>query len=128
MKRTIALMSICLGVSFIAGCGDAPADKPELGNVHGLVLLDGNPLAGVRVYFQPESGRPSIGITDEAGSYEAKYLVNEEGVKTGPCTVSVEWGEDEVGAPIPARYNTKTELKLDVKPGDNTFDIAMDPK
>lgn len=117
-----ALFVIC------TGCSDRASDMPELGQVEGTVTLDGKPLSGVSLYFEPDKGRTSMAKTDTEGVYEARYLVDEPGVKVGPCLVRVEWGIDESGPKIPARYGSKSELKLDVQPGDNTFNIEMKSK
>ncbi|QDT77796.1 hypothetical protein Mal35_12240 [Gimesia maris] len=101
---------------------------PELGQVHGTITLDGKPLEGVSVLFEPESGRPSTAITDAAGKYEAQYLIDEPGVKLGPGTVRVEWGIDATGPKIPNQYGSKSELKLEVQPGENEFNIDMQSK
>jgi hypothetical protein len=111
------------GVLILAGCSDEPADMPELGQVHGLVTLDSKPLKNVTVYFKPEAGRPSQGKTDESGQYVAKYRIDKEGVKVGPNKVHLEWGIDDSGPPIPPKFGAKSELKLEVKPGDNEFNI-----
>lgn len=111
-----------------AGCSDQAPDMPELGQVHGIVTLDDKPLEGVSVLFEPESGRPSTAITDAAGKYEAQYLINEPGVKLGPGTARVEWGIDATGPKIPAKYGSKSELKLEVQPGENEFNIEMQSK
>jgi hypothetical protein len=124
MRRVIGLLVLfCISVNL--GCGDRGADMPKLGTVHGTVTLDGQTLIGVNVYFKPDVGRPSMGTTDAAGVYKAMYLVDEPGVKLGRCTVSVEWGPEEVATPIPAKYGAMSELTIDVKPGDNIFDIQM---
>ena len=52
-----------------SGCSDQAPDMPELGQVHGTITLDGKPLEGVSVLFEPENGRPSTAITDAAGKY-----------------------------------------------------------
>lgn len=125
-RNSVLLLLMVLGLN--AGCSDEAPDMPELGQVHGTVTLDGKPLEGVTVLFEPERGRPSTAITDEAGQYEANYLINEPGVKLGPGTVRVEWGIDATGPKIPARYGSQSELKLEVQPGENEFDIAMQSK
>ena len=125
MVRIFSAMLLAVPLGLCSGCSDRAADMPELGQVHGTVTLDGKPLSGVSVYFEPEKGRPSIGKANEEGVYEAHYLVDESGVKLGPCIARVEWGLDETGPAIPAKYGTKSELTLEVKPGDNTFDIDM---
>ena len=112
----------------LLGCGDAAPDKPELGSVKGIVTLDGQPLAGVSVYFKPAVGRQSIATTDDKGQYEAMYMIDEAGVKVGECSVTVEWGPDGSGAAIPPKYGTSGELKLTVNSGENSYDIAMTSK
>lgn len=124
MGRVSALLVVFV-ISMNLGCSDHGSDMPNLGTVHGTVKLDGEPLAGVNVYFKPEVGRTSIATTDAQGAYNAMYLVDEPGVKVGPCVVTVEWGPEEGGAPIPAKYGIRSELTLDVKSGDNVFDVDM---
>lgn len=149
VRRAAVLTVILLG---LPGCG-GPSDQPELGQVHGAITLDGKPLSGVAVVFQPDSGRPARGRTDAEGKYELTYIRDIRGTKVGRNRVEVapsEEGEEEEdnsadadaeadsqqaqrralsGRPkIPARYNTKSELEVDVKPGDNTFDFQLESK
>lgn len=114
-----------LGLVMVAGCGNEASDKPDLGYVSGTVTLDGKPLPFVTMYFKPEVGRQSIARANEEGYYEAMYLVDEKGVKVGPCSAIVEWGIEDSGPAIPGKYATQGELKLNVEPGQNTFNIAM---
>lgn len=125
MTRMISVASFAAMLVVGIGCSERAPDMPELGQVHGTVTLDGKPLSGVSILFEPEKGRTSTAKANAEGVYEALYLVDEEGVKLGPCLVRVEWGIDESGPAIPAKYGPKSELKLDVKPGDNPFDIEM---
>jgi hypothetical protein len=120
MTRAAILTAAAL---IFAGCSDEPADMPDLGQVHGVVTLNSEPLKNVTVYFKPDSGRPSLGKTDEVGRYVAKYRIDKEGVKVGPNKVHLEWGIDDSGPPIPPKFGNKSELKLEVKPGDNEFNI-----
>ena len=141
-------MAIVVATSVVTqpGCG-GPSDQPELGQVTGTVTLDGKPLVGIAVVFQPESGRPARGKTDAEGKYELTYIRQTKGTKVGPNRVEIapsEEGEadeseasDEESKPaakpnskkplIPPRYNVRSELKADVKPGKNTFDFKLDP-
>jgi len=111
----------CLALS---GCGGA--DHPPLGSVSGTVTMDGDPLVGVMVLFKPEVGRAAVGTTDEDGHYTTEYTYRVPGAKTGPTTVMMEW---PLGAkdtkPLAERYTTKSELKVEVKPGSNTFDFDL---
>ncbi|MFW6171784.1 MAG: carboxypeptidase-like regulatory domain-containing protein [Planctomycetota bacterium] len=102
-----------------------------------------------------DGGRPSTGKTDENGNYTLAYadrmgaLVGKHQVRVTTLT-EVE-GEDmsEIGSdseaymkqatggsasdydnatvsePIPAKYNTETELTRDVESGKNTIDIEL---
>ncbi len=57
------LKALCL-VLLVSAVGCTPSDQPPLGRVYGKVTLDGEPLAGVIVNFQPESGRVATAETD----------------------------------------------------------------
>ena len=117
--------------SLSAGCGRS--DIPELGQVKGRVAARGQPLPGVMVQFIPESGgRPGSGITDEQGEFELTYTADYTGTKVGPNRVEITtiWpdGEPPPGEKekIPAKYNSQSELKEDVQPGDNFFDFNLE--
>ena len=73
------------------GCFGGGADRPDMGDVEGVITLDGEPLPGVTILFKPEVGRQSRAKSDENGKYKAMYLIDESGVKAGPgCNVTVE--------------------------------------
>ncbi|MBA3315609.1 MAG: hypothetical protein H0T47_20270 [Planctomycetaceae bacterium] len=118
VQLSLATLGICFGCSGVS-------DQPELGDVSGKVTLGGEPVVNVSVYFKPDIGRMSIGKTDENGHYIAMYLIDQEGVKVGPNKVWLEYAPDDLGPPIPPKYGSQSELKTEVKPGDNVFDIEM---
>jgi hypothetical protein len=124
MRRFQAGLSVLSVIACCVGCGGV-SDKPELGAVRGIVTLDGEPVVNVSVYFKPDIGRMSIGKTDAAGRYTAMYLIDEEGVKIGPNKVWLEYAPDDLGPPIPSKYGLGSELRTEVKPGDNVYDIEM---
>ena len=142
-------MLMFVGISILSqwGCGGS-GDQPELGQVTGTITLDGKPLGGIAVVFQPENGRPARGMTDAEGKYELTYIRQTKGAKIGPNRVEIAPSEDgeaaesentedenksapkrsKSGKPtIPARYNVRSELKVDVKAGNNTFDFKLEP-
>lgn len=136
MKRPPAaavLFLAAMACSCVAGCGDK---GPELGRVEGTVTLDGSPLAGARVEFQPQQGgSPSYGSTDEAGHYELIYSVDRPGALLGSHEVRITTFREEsdgTGPPTvipekaPPRYNSETELTREVKPGDNPLDFPLE--
>jgi len=87
--------------------------------------MDGKPLPGVIVVFKPEKGRPATGQTDTEGKYKLTYRAGVTGTKTGPTTVTMEYPIGGSGPAIPAKYSTKSELKVDVKGGKNTFNFDL---
>ena len=126
-----------LSLLLLAGCGGG-GDQPELGEVEGTVTLGGTPLAGATVMFQPDTGRPSIGITDSEGHYTLNYKEDVPGAVVGKHTVSITtYQEGDPGAvdpaqqksrkeEVPAEYNVKTTLIKEVKADDNepiNFDL-----
>lgn len=92
--------------------------------VRGAVTLDGEPLAGARVTFQPANGRPSAAVTDDAGRYVLRYSREENGAVPGRHAVTI--ATREAGKPV--RYRTVAELPVRVRVGRNQirFDVAAD--
>jgi len=140
LSRAAVALSVLSVV--LSGCGSATDDQPDLGLVTGTVTFDGSPLGGASITFQPDSGRPARAVTDAQGKYSLIYIRDTPGCKIGHNTVSITSsveGEDEMAAegddvdqtavkekaPLPAKYNTETELEADVKPGENTFDFKL---
>lgn len=123
--RSLALVLLALTIT---GCGRS--DLPELGRVQGTVTLDGKPIPNAAVGFYPLSGgRQALAIIDQEGHYELTFVDGVEGAKTGVNEVTVFWPDGSTPtAKIPAKYNSKTELEFDVKPGKNKYDIALESK
>jgi hypothetical protein len=142
MKSLYTIFGVIpLALFVLPGCGGGPGDTPEIGNVHGTVKVDGKPKEGLQVVFQPESGRPSTGKTDDSGQYSLRYSEDEDGAKVGKGVMSINTpapaGDDCCGGggetfvdPIPPRYNinaaSNPEMQKDVKSGDNEFDFDID--
>jgi len=109
----------------INGCSGS-TDQPELAQVSGVVTLDGKPVPGLNILFQPEVGRAAVGMTDEEGRYELEYLYGVSGCKMGSNTVGFDWPPDSQNmVAIPASHTGTNAFKFDVKPGSNTFDLTM---
>lgn len=126
----IVLLATCLG---IAGCGGS--DLPPLGDVEGTVTMDGQPLPNVTVQFHSNAGgRPGSGVTDKDGKFKLTYLDGATGSKVGPSKVEITtfWPDGEPGPgqkeTVPEKYNSKSTLSADVKPGKNTFDFPLTSK
>jgi hypothetical protein len=112
-------------VACFAGCGKT---GPELAPVTGRITLDGKPLENADISFQPDSSKPpSAGRTDANGRYELAYKRGVMGGMVGSNTVRITISPEVVTNPpnIPARYNTESELKKEVKPGQNEFNFDL---
>ena len=114
----------------VSGCGRG---GPDVAPVRGHVTLDGRPLVGADIEFQPEDGRPpASGRTDQDGYYELLYKRGVIGAPVGKHTVRLSFYRNAVANPpnIPDRYNKQSELHEEVKPGQNeiNFDLKSDAK
>ena len=127
------LAAVGLLLVSVAGCGG-----PEnIGQVNGQVKLDGQPLAGALIQFEPLAGNsPSGGITDESGTYSLTYSREVQGAEIGEHRVLIstkDLGNPDADPPrpkkpesVPARYNTKSELRAKVQAGKNQFDFNLE--
>lgn len=116
-------------VMLVAVVGCTPSDQPPLGRVYGKVTLDGEPLAGVIVNFQPESGRVSTAETDAQGNYDLIYIYGTNGAKVGKNTVSFRWPDGVEGKkPLPKKYTGVTQEVVEVKSGRNTLNWELTSK
>lgn len=140
--NTILITALLFFCTAMTGCSNN-GDQPDLGTVEGTVTFEGKPLPGASITFHPASGRPAMGKTDAEGHYKLTYIRNTPGTKIGFNKVeiaTVAEGADDMAAEgdnadqsqsksnveiLPARYNAKTELEVEVKKGQNTFDFAL---
>jgi hypothetical protein len=126
VRRALGLLAGLLGLLAVS-CDSS------VGKVSGKVTLDGQPLKGALVEFQPEDGgRPSMGVTDDAGNYELLRSRQVKGAAVGKHTVRITTAnesEGEDGKPVPERvpprYNAKSELVKEVTAGSNTIDLDL---
>jgi hypothetical protein len=112
-------------ICIAASCGKS---GPGLAPVKGRVTLDGRPLEMVDIVFQPEDGKSSsTSRTDADGRYELLYKRGFVGAPVGQNTVRIGFTSSIVAKPpnIPARYNTASELRREVKSGQNEFDFDL---
>lgn len=125
-------LTLVLFSPFIAGCGSGS----DLAEVEGKVTLNGQPLDGAVVEFQPTSGdgSPSSGRTDADGRYELMYTFDAPGAIPGEHVVTIrttgtffddDGNEIEREERVPAKYNTSTDLKRTVEPGSNIINLEL---
>ena len=118
------------------GASDKEAAAAEFAEVSGTVTLNGQPLVGADVEFQPREGAPSYGVTDENGRYELMYTRDKKGAIVGEHVVRITTTrirsdpegkeEGELAEVVPPKYNAQSELSVKVLPGKNTFDFVIE--
>ncbi len=135
-NRRLALCWIALATVplAIAGCGG-----PTRGAVTGKVTLDGQPVDGGTILFalQAKGQRGSSWADIVGGRYS---IAAAHGPVVGPNRVEIHWPQktgrklphfptlDELREAVPRRYHYDSELRADVKPGENQFDFALTSK
>jgi hypothetical protein len=123
----------------LTGCGKSSG--PELAPVSGRVTLDGQPMYGARLRFQPEAGggSPSSGTTDQDGQYELSYKRGQKGAQIGWHKVRIDSAAELPGPngkpvrppTLPPRYNVQSELRKEVKSDEENefnFELTSQPK
>ena len=131
IRLKVVCLALVLAVVAITGCGQ-DTDRRA---VSGSVALGGQPVDRGSIQFAPmgdnqasASGAPIIG---------GKYSIGRDGgLLPGKYLVRIYWPEKNTigqgrGVPvpkerIPAKYNVRSELTVEVRGGeDNTFDFSL---
>jgi len=91
--------------------------------------MDGKPVPRAQITFIPDGpGRGASGLADEDGEYVMEYTSETQGALLGPVTVQIRTKTFDTPETIPVRYNDKTELKAEVKSGNNVIDFDLSSK
>ncbi|WP_417383537.1 hypothetical protein [Gimesia sp.] len=139
MKSLLLLSSVVLGLTF-SGCSSSEPG-PERVIVTGNVTFDGKPVSQGEIWFIPAAGReaPQAGAIIKEGQYRVE---NKGGVPIGACQVKItadrpkedvkivaDGGPEEIPTTqyLPARFNDKTELTVEIEsssePVTKDFDL-----
>jgi len=122
-RRLPILLCVATLVVALAGCGDG---RPALVRVTGTVQLDGKPLEGAIVSFQPVAQgrdafqRPSSAVTDAEGKFSPGTYGPDDGLPPGKYRVTIQKrqpvgaasGTSESQASGPVRYQWITPRRL----------------
>ncbi len=118
------------------GCNRSPNIVP----VKGTVLLNGKPLEGAAVLFQPKADeRPAVGITDKLGTFHLTTRSQGDGAHVGLNKVSItkesdehqlndaEEGIQDFTLITPAQYASPelSGIEIDVNPGMESVTLEM---
>jgi hypothetical protein len=142
-SRSLVIGLVCCAL-VLAGCESKPY---ALAPVAGIVTLDGKPVPGAVVNFQPQAtgesrspGPGSTGRCDAEGRFELKTIRDEPGAVMGVHTVSIysyspespvvaDGGTESHKEIIPDRYNYASELTFEVPAsGTSTADFELTTK
>ena len=124
-------VGLCVLAVFCAGCGGG---EFSVAPVSGVVTLDGEPLAGAHVSFEPVSAREdnragpgSFGTTDSVGRYQLETLDERNGAVVGNHRITIRTFHAERGNNgemvitqkeiLPDRYHASSELTMEVPRG-----------
>lgn len=132
-RTTVLILMLLLAIS---GCHRGPAR----GAVHGEITLDGEPVDGGQIYFIPAGPKAvPAWAAIEGGRYQ---IAAANGPSVGKCRVEIYWAqksgakvanpmgvevEDTVQV-IPAIYNDKSQLEVEIKGGANQYKTELRSK
>lgn len=136
MSRMVAWWCALAMGGALAGCGGKTYDGAQRFPLSGKVAVDGQPVPKGLISFLPQDkeGQVSGGpIVD--GAYA---IPEEKGATAGTYRVEIHWNKltgkktyfegeaimDETVEGLPARYNTESELTVEVGDDKTTFDFV----
>lgn len=115
-SRTLRV-TLCLLLGMFSGCGDG---RPSMVKVTGKVTLDGQPLAGAQVAFQPINTdskdtfqRPSSSISNSSGEFTPQTYLPGDGLRVGRYRVAVV--KQELVGTLPAGMSDEQIRQLGMK-------------
>lgn len=139
MRMNISSRITALMFSILLATVGCSGTSSEHGHVTGTLTINGSPVQDAVVTFAPaEGGRSAMAVTQTDGTYELNYTPGVKGAKLGMNSVRIttyiapELDDNNrvvnPGTPerLPPKYSAGQELTVEVKPGDNTFDFAVE--
>ena len=124
----IPMLLLTLPISNL-GCG-----KSDLGWVSGRVTLDGQPVQGAVILFQPEGRRPSYAWVDADGKFALQYAAGQKGAAIGSQKVQLKAPSEDQLTKLPPGVAVPTKLPrkflepfqtVEVKVGRNDFNFDL---
>lgn len=133
MRRMAAGFMLGFAVMALVGCGGG---GPAAATVSGEIKVNGKPLAkGTIAFVSADAPGTPASAEVTAGRYEIHTTAGPKKVQVSAPVVTGK--QREYNAPdapfvefteegLPPKYNTETELTLDVQAGSNTKDWSLD--
>jgi hypothetical protein len=123
------MVFVVFGLALPLGCG--PSGGAHTYPVTGTVTLGGSPIAEGSIVFDPADGQGSAAMGGiQGGQFTATVPAGEKIIRISAVRTTGEtdqYGEPVTESYIPAKYNTDSEIRRTVNPGEaNKFDIALD--
>jgi len=135
------LSKIGLAASLLLSLAGCESDS-KVGSVHGVVRLDGKPLATGTVRFLPAAGRAATGKIQSDGTFSLGTYKESDGAlvgkhqvaiiafEVGPMPIRTEGGRPPATPTkplVPKRYMAPgtSGLTAEVKPGNNEFEFDL---
>jgi hypothetical protein len=123
--QRLAIMAMALQVS--AGCGGS--GRPVLYKVTGKVTINGTPLAGADVVFDPvdptSGARGAVGRTRDDGSFVVGTFSNDDGATAGEFKVTVNKVRLKPGIDTKSLMATPPREGADPSPGADAYARMM---
>lgn len=131
LQRIPSVWFPILAVSALfCGCGGS-SSSVDLVPVSGVVMLDGQPLEGATVRFEPisaEEGRSSSGTTNAQGQYELQYTRDKMGAVPGQHAVRFSKLDDSESETLPAKLNVDSKHTAEVTSGEEMINFDLTSK
>jgi hypothetical protein len=140
LRATVSIPLVFAAALCITGCSGRPKNFAK--SVTGKVTVGGKPLAGATIVFTPvDGGSPSMGRTDENGTYKLYWGRGRrgraiEGAQIGNHSVSISTfmeglptakpPRQEVPEKVPYKYRAQSPPTATVKAGANTIDFDLE--
>lgn len=122
---------LAVGLLVLTGCGSA-----STGSVSGTVNVNGAPVDGLELEFVPvEGGGPAMAYTKNGGKYSVIVGRGNDQIPVGEYKVAIRVFTEDPNMEIPKfklgnNYTSteQTELRREVKGGENTIDFDLEAK
>jgi hypothetical protein len=130
LKHILSQALILAVAAALTACSNAGPSEATT-DVSGKVMLNGNPVKDGTVTFEadPPNGMPPGSATISDGTYKGKASVGTKIVRiSSPQVVPGKKGPMDLEVreeSIPAKFNTESQEKVEVKAGANTIDFDL---